>query len=691
LATSPRRFAFFSVAILLCFAALTGAVPGWSGNRPASPVGSVSAFALFFLVGLVVAWHVRKHPEAEKRQLQAIRPRPVELDSERRIERARNEILEMLVSNEPLDVILDATVRLIQSQIPAADCAILLRRPRAERVSVTPGFPEEWLAALSIPYAVPFEVWRSECLHREIPGNPAWKVFNAQLYRASPREIYSLPIGGPSSILGALLLCYREGRASSERDPGFAATGARLARLALEHHRLYHNLHFEAHHDSLTGLPNRALFEERLETSLLESAVMGRRLAVLFIDMDGFKQINDSFSHRFGDRFLCEIAARMKKAMRPGDIIARIGGDEFTVLAEGIAGIGEAEAIGERILHAVRQPVVIHGREVAASASIGIAAYPEDGNSAEELLRHADAAMYSAKDCGRSSIQPFARRNGEMDRFRMNEQLKLALENDGFVVYYQPKVGVDGALAGLEALVRMKHPEYGQIPPVSFISVAEANGLIVPLGTWVLEEVCRQSAEWKARGLGRIPIAVNVSPVQISRSEFARMVEDCLARHAVPPSSIELELTESLLLGGAHEPKEQMRALRSLGVRLSIDDFGTGYSSLSYLHRLHVDAIKLDKSFVQAIDTDELACRLVKAMIGVAQGLGLTVVAEGVETQAQRATLIAAGCLFMQGFLFAHPLPAAEIETLLRRPMLPHGDLMNLNLSLRELTAMAVE
>jgi EAL domain-containing protein (putative c-di-GMP-specific phosphodiesterase class I) len=250
---------------------------------------------------------------------------------------------------------------------------------------------------------------------------------------------------------------------------------------------------------------------------------------------------------------------------------------------------------------------------------------------------------------------------------------------------------VDGTLAGLEALVRMKHSEYGPIPPASFISVAEANGLIVPLGAWVLEEACRQSADWKARGLGRIPIAVNVSPVQISRTGFAAMVEECLARHGVPPASIELELTESLLLGGAHEPKEQMRALRSLGVRFSIDDFGTGYSSLSYLHRLQVDAIKLDKSFVQSIDTDELAYRLVKAMIGVAQGLGLTVVAEGVETQEQRASLIAAGCPYMQGYLFAHPLPADEIETLLRRPMLPHGDLMNLDLSLRELTAVAVE
>jgi diguanylate cyclase (GGDEF)-like protein len=606
----------------------------------------------------------------------------MEPDSERQVERARNQILEMLVTNEPLDKVLDATVKLIRTQVPDADCAILLRRPKVERVSATPDFPEEWLAALAIPYAVPFEVWQRECLHWDVMGSPAWKVFRDQLCGAGPEAIYSLPIGGPAATLGVLLLCYRDGKHPCEQDPEFAATGLRLARIALEHNRLYNNLHFQAHHDSLTGLPNRALFEERLDSSLHDSAIFGRSLAVLFIDLDGFKKINDSFSHRFGDRFLCEIAGRMKKAMRPGDTLARIGGDEFTVLAEGIAGIAEAEAVGERILHAIRQPVLIHGREVAASASIGISIYPQDGNSAEELLRHADAAMYSAKDCGRSNVQPFGSRSGELDRIRMNEELKLALANNRFVVYYQPKVEVDGTLAGLEALVRMKHPEYGYVPPENFISVAEANGLIVPLGAWVLEEVCRQSADWKARGLGRIPIAVNVSPVQISRHEFARTVEECLARHGVPPSSIELELTESLLLGGAHEPKEQMRALRSLGVRLSIDDFGTGYSSLSYLHRLQVDAIKLDKSFVQTIDTDELACRLLKAMIGVAQGLGLSVIAEGVETPEQRATLIAAGCLLMQGFLFSHPLPAAEVEPLLGRRVPCHGDLIQLHQSL---------
>ncbi len=572
---------------------------------------------------------------------------------------------------------------LVHSQIPGAGCAILSRRSSVHRVSATPDFPADWLAALAIPYAVPFEVWQSECLHREVMASPAWKVFAAQLQGPGPATVYSFPIGGPDTAVGALLLCYPEGTEPRKKDPGLAAAGIRLARLALEHNRLYHNLHFQAHHDSLTGLPNRALFEERLDSSLGEAATLGRKLAVLFIDLDGFKQINDTFSHRFGDRFLCEIAGRMKKAMRPGDTIARIGGDEFTVLADGIASAGEAEAIAERILHAIRQPVLIHGREVAASASIGIAAYPEDGDNAEQLLRHADAAMYSAKDCGRSGVQPFASRNGDLDRVRMNEELRLGLENGYFVVYYQPKVGVDGALAGLEALVRMNHPKYGQIPPASFISVAEANGLIVPLGAWVLEEVCRQSADWRTRGLGEIPVAVNVSPVQISRADFSVAVWDCLTRHGVSPSSIELELTESLLLGGAHEAKEQMRALRSLGVRLSIDDFGTGYSSLSYLHRLHVDAIKLDKSFVQTIDTDELACRLVRAMIGVAQGLGLTVIAEGVETQEQRATLIAAGCLFMQGYLFAHPLPAAEIEAVLGRTVPGHGDLVQLDQSIR--------
>jgi EAL domain-containing protein (putative c-di-GMP-specific phosphodiesterase class I) len=274
--------------------------------------------------------------------------------------------------------------------------------------------------------------------------------------------------------------------------------------------------------------------------------------------------------------------------------------------------------------------------------------------------------MYCAKERGGDRAETFSTRNETLDRARMDEEVRVALREGYFVVHYQPKVGADRKLAGFEALVRMNHPVHGQIPPMSFIPVAESNGLIVPLGAWVIDEVCRQIAEWESRGLSPVSVAVNVSPVQIGRSNFAKSVEDCLAHHGVAASSLELELTESLVISAAGLAQEQLRLLRALGVRLSIDDFGTGYSSLSYLHRLPVDAIKLDKSFVHSIDTDLLAHRLVQAMIGVAHGLGLNVVAEGVETESQRNALLQAGCSLMQGFLFSRPQPAGELEGFLR-------------------------
>jgi len=465
-----------------------------------------------------------------------------------------------------------------------------------------------------------------------------------------------------------------------------------MARLALDHTRLYDDLHFRGHHDSLTGLPNRALYEERLDRSLSEAEVLGRKVAVLFIDLDHFKQINDTFSHRVGDLLLGEISRRMKTTVRPVDTVARIGGDEFTVVVNPVKDASEAGEIAARVLEAIRVPTVIDGRSLQASASIGIAIFPDDGKTSEQLERAADAAMYHAKDLGRGRAEAFATRNETLDRARMEEELRVGLRQGYFVVHYQPKVGVDRKAVGFEALVRMNHPEHGLIMPADLIPVAEASGLIVPLGAWVLEEVCRQAADWESRGLGQVPVAVNVSPVQICRPDFAKLVQDCLSRYGISPANLELELTEGLLIHAAGVAQEQLRALRELGVQLSIDDFGTGYSSLSYLHRLQIDSIKLDRSFVQSIDTDELARRLVQAVIGVAHGLGLGVVAEGVETETQRTALITAGCPLMQGFLFARPQPPAELEDLLRlntRDAAPPaadpgpGDLLRLTASMR--------
>jgi diguanylate cyclase (GGDEF)-like protein len=614
------------------------------------------------------AWRIRErtHRRRENVLELAVVERTQALDLERRRERERNQILEMLVSNQPLESVLDAVARLIREQCPDSLCAILMRRGDGYRIAAAPELPGEWLAALQVPHAVPFEVWSRRLEARQPALSPAWKILMGGLKGRIPEVIHSWPIGHDRGPLGALLLFYTEASGPGESDSRIAEEAGRMLRLAFEHSRLYDDLNFHAHHDNLTGLPNRMLFEERLDRSLCEAEVLGQKLAVLFIDLDCFKQVNDTLSHRVGDLLLCEIASRMKRTLRPGDTAARIGGDEFTIVLNNIADAAQAAEIAARVLESIRQPVIIEGQQIGATASAGIAIFPDDGKDSEQLQRAADAAMYHAKNLGSDRAEAFATRNDTLDRVRLDEELRLALSEGYFVVHYQPKVGADRRLVGFEALLRMNHPKHGLIPPASFIPVAEASGMIVPIGKWVLEEVCRQVAEWESRDLGQVRVAVNVSPVQICRPDFAESVHDCLTRYGIAAGNLELELTEGLLINAAGVAQEQLRDLRELGVQLSIDDFGTGYSSLSYLHRLQIDSIKLDRSFVQSIDTDKLACRLVQAMIGVAQGLGLTVVAEGVETEGQRDALIAAGCPFMQGFLFARPQPPAELEELLR-------------------------
>jgi diguanylate cyclase (GGDEF)-like protein len=596
---------------------------------------------------------------------EAVRERTEELERERSREKARNQVLELLVTNQPLELILDRIAELVCGAVPNSLCVIALNKSDRPQLFFASGVSQDMRAAFRIPHAIPFEVWLGAAEFRAPLSDPAWKILLAGLPDLRLAAIRTRVMGRYDQPLGAFLMfeCEDAGGEKADRTLDDAVG---LAQLAVEHSRFCENLNFQAHHDGLTGLPNRVLFEQRLSHALSEARANARKLAVLFIDLDRLKQINDTMSHRIGDLFLTETGARMRNAVRPCDTVARIGGDEFTVLLSGIGGVSEAEATAERILEAIRQPLAREGHSVVSSASIGIAMFPDDALEIEELLRAADAAMYCAKGLGRDRVQCFSARNHTLDRVRMHQELTKALRDRLFFVVYQPKVDATGRFAGFEALLRLSHPLHGAIPPNDFIPLAEESGLIVPLGLWVLDDVCRQIAEWTRSGAGQVAVAVNVSPLQICRPDFAKDVEECLRRHRVSPLCLELELTESLLIGSGDETQRQMKYLRGLGIRFSIDDFGTGYSSLSYLHRLPVDAIKLDRSFVKFIDTDSAARRLVQAMIGVAEGLGLGVIAEGVETEAQRAVLIAAGCPTMQGFLFSQPRTPADLEDYLR-------------------------
>jgi diguanylate cyclase (GGDEF)-like protein len=613
-----------------------------------------------------LAWRERGHLAREGALERAVRERTSDLDLEKRREQERNHILEMLVSNEPLGTVLDAIPGSLRAQCGDIACVVLIRRGDGCQTVAAVSTPAEWLSALRSSHTVPFEVWRQPVRTVDMAAEPAWNRFVSSLDRSAPSAAICRPIRSAQGQPAAIVILFRGDQKPAAQDERAAEVAQRLARLAIEQSRLYDSLHFQAHHDSLTQLPNRLLFEERLERSVHEAAVVNRRIAVVFVDLDLFKRVNDTYSHRIGDLFLCEIADRMRKAIRPSDLVARIGGDEFTILLTDLQDAAEASEIAARVLESIRLSVYVDGHEIASSASAGIAIFPEDGNDAEKLQRAADAAMYCAKDSGRDRAETFSTRNEVLDRVRMDEELRVALRENYFVVHYQPKVGANRRPAGFEALVRMNHPVLGYVQPMSFIPVAESNGLIVPIGAWVLDEVCRQIASWESRGLDPVSVAVNVSPVQICRGDYAKSVAACLARHGVDPSRLEIELTESLMINAGGAAKDQLYALRSLGVRLSIDDFGTGYSSLSYLHKLPIDAIKLDKSFVQSIDTDHLAHRLVHAMIGVAAGLGLKVVAEGVETEEQRKVLVEAGCELMQGYLFSRPHPAGELDDFLQ-------------------------
>jgi diguanylate cyclase (GGDEF)-like protein len=641
-----------------------------------------------FAIGLsLIAWRVREGAQ-RRRHLElrlAVRHRTEQLEREQMLDASRNRIMEMLVSNEPLAAVLDAIAKSVREQVPGAHCVVVEKRSRSSDhfVAAAPGLPAAWLAAMSGPGSIPFEVWRQRCEYFAPCDEPAWQTFIRQVEESgetgiAPITIRSVPIGDHGSSSGAILLLYPEtiGVEPWERVLGVAE---RLARIAMEHRRYCDELAFQAHHDSLTGLANRALLDDSLENAVQEARESRQRLAVLYVDIDDFKQINDRYRHRVGDALLVEIAQRIRGCSRPEDTVARIGGDEFNVLLPDIAHTAAALQYAGRLLETVKEPISIEGHVLTVTLSIGIAMYPDDGRSAAELQRQADAAMYHAKSLGKNRVQCFADSAVSLDSVRMEQELGRALQEGWFTVHYQPKFTAENYLAGMEALVRMNHPREGQILPGRFIAIAESSGLIVPIGAWVIGEVCRQMAVWRSRELMPVVVAVNVSAVQIARPDFAMSVEACLKANDVPAHCLELEVTESLLVNADSEEHRQMQLLRKLGVCISIDDFGTGFSSLSYLHRLKVDAVKLDRSFVQTIDSDRGARHLVRAVIDVAQGLGLDVIAEGVETEAQRTELVAVGCPVMQGYLFAHPGPPETIEALLRpeliKPKRQGGDL----------------
>ncbi|MBW7900638.1 MAG: EAL domain-containing protein [Rhodocyclaceae bacterium] len=429
-------------------------------------------------------------------------------------------------------------------------------------------------------------------------------------------------------------------------------------------------IHQLAHHDALTGLLNRFSLESRLEQALLSARREGGQLAVMFIDMDHFKLINDTLGHHLGDQLLVEVAHRLSACVRESDIIARLGGDEFVAVLTGLQESMAAAATAGKIVEALSRPYLIEHHVLHTSPSLGIAIFPVDGQGANELMKNADTAMYDAKRRGRGNYQFFtaAMTVAAGERLEIERGLRRALAENRLELHYQPQVSADdGRICGVEALVRWNDPERGFIPPLRFIPIAEETGLIEPLGNWVLQEACWQLAAWRAQGIGGVRMAVNLSAYQLRDPELIERVRAAMDEHGIGEGELELEVTESVAMDNPERAIKRLQALRGLGVNLAIDDFGTGYSSLAYLKLLPIQTLKLDRAFVRDIESDENDAAISAATLALAHTLGLKVVAEGVETEAQRAFLSAHGCDVLQGYLYSKPLPAGEATAFLLR------------------------
>ncbi len=438
-----------------------------------------------------------------------------------------------------------------------------------------------------------------------------------------------------------------------------------------EHKTLEERLDHQAFHDALTGLPNRMLFMDRLRHALSRAKRRAhKKIAVLFADLDNFKFVNDTLGHHVGDELLVAVSDRLRKCLRPEDSAARLGGDEFAVLLEDVEGVSEAALVAQRIIEELRTPFVLSGQEVFVTPSIGIALGEASQDMSKDLVRNADVAMYRAKEEGKARYQVFdsGMQDRITDRLKLENDLRRALERNEFRVYYQPVVALDtGRIVDMEALVRWEHPEQGLVPPSEFVPLAEEIGLIVAIGRLVLREACRQTRAWQERYPSAPPllVGVNLSARQLRHSELIEDVEGALRESGLEPRWLTLEITEGSVVGEGERHIGVLRAIREQGVRFALDDFGTEYSSLSYLKRLPVGMLKIDRSFVERIGEDEEDGVLVAGIVGVAKGLGLRVVAEGVETFEQLERVKALGCDLAQGYYFSAPLPTKMVEELL--------------------------
>ena len=594
-------------------------------------------------------------------------------------------VLEMIATGASLQEVLDTLVSVIESQSEGMLGAVLLLDEDGEHVRVgaagsLPGAYSRALEGLSIG---PSAGSCGTAMHRrervvvtDIENDALWEAYRELALAHGLRACWATPIlSQQGSVLGTFSMYYREVRTPTQPELRLADFTARIAGIAIERKQAEHRISYMAHHDTLTGLPNRALLLDRLRQAVGQSQRTAKSVAVMFIDLDDFKHINDSLGHQVGDHLLQLVAGRLQLCLRRGDTLARLGGDEFVLVLPAIEDDHAVAAVAQKILDELRNTFHVDGHALHAGCSIGISLFPEDGEDADTLMRAADTAMYHAKGKGRGNYQFFMQslNVAAQRRLAIANQLRQAIARGEFFLHYQPQVDMEcGRIVSAEALLRWMQPERGFIPPAEFIPIAEETGLITQIGEWVLREACLQLKRWRDAGHADLCMAVNLSARQLLQPDFVAGVERILEDTGVPAAALELEITENFLMHPSEENLVPLRQLSDMGVQLWVDDFGTGYSSLSYLKRFPIHALKIDQSFIRGIGQDPHDAAITNAIIAMAHSLNLKVIAEGVETGEQAAFLCARQCVFAQGYYYSRPVPPDAFDELLHsQPLQP--------------------
>lgn len=586
------------------------------------------------------------------------------------------QILEMIAIGRAAKDVYEAIALMYESRHPGLRCSMLELHGNKLLHGGAPSLPKEYCDAVhglengpSVGSCGTSTFTGKRVVVEDIATDPKWEKIKDIALPHGMRCCWSEPIkSSTGKVLGAFGMYYNHTAVPNKEESKDLASAASLASIIMERDHAQKRIRKLAYTDELTNLPSRAHLYQTIETTIETSALQQKRFGLLYVDLDDFKNINDSLGHNAGDLLLCEIARRLKNACPEADFVARLGGDEFCVIAEQVDDCS-AEVIAKRCLAAIAKPFELMSRKITPACSIGIAHYPTDGNDLASLLKAADISLYAAKENGRNQIafyKPELSAKAEY-RFKVEQYLRGAIDNSELSLVYQPQINLEtGEIIGVEALSRWHHPDIGHVPPVDFIDTAERIGMIKPLTEWVLKTSCKQMMDWKSQGLGGLRMAVNISPSHFLDEAIVPLISRIIKETGITPEELELEVTESVV---QTDPRNlnTFKKLKSLGVQLAIDDFGTGYSSFASLKHLNVDCLKIDRCFVSDMTSDEKTQILIHSMIEMGLKLGYEITAEGVETTEQCADLQKLNCSVAQGYLFSHPVTATEISALLQQ------------------------